>query len=1026
MSGGGGGQTVQQTSNRPPEEFVRAFDETYGRAKEVAAQPYQPYPGNTVAPFSPGQNAGFEAVQNAQGIAYPFINSAADYFGNALDTAQPYMDAARGVYGIAGNPFAGGSYQATPFSADEIRKYENPYIQDVVNATANLFNEQNAQQANSLRGNAVSAGAFGGDREAVQQGILAGQQKLAQDPVLAGLRQQGYQQAADMFTRQQQANLSAAALRQQADAASRQYGLAGAQGLQALGNMSLGAGLQVGQGLAGLGQQAQNSAYADANALLGIGGLQQQQAQAMLNVPYQIWQGALGYPFQTTGWLSNIAQGLGGASGGTSTTSAPGPSALSQIAGAGLAGAGLLGQTGAFGDKGWLTNAFSSNSLPNYGVPSVGDAGGIWDTTGQVGTSIFDARGGSIPERRASGGGIMSGLGSAPYGFGIPDLDDPVVLVQNVPGAQSLMNRNWGSTSTGHGPDTTGQDVMKGISTAASIVGLVAALERGGHVPGFADGGSPSGIAFFPALRSRPMIPQIDIPRVPMTAAFPGAVPPEGQFLLPAAASSVPSVQNYLTGVLSGAHFGRPQTFTPSAAPATPESRAAAALNALFGGGFDGGGSSESGGGGANGTSAAGGVGASHDMGSTEQAAAEAAAEAGAGGGSGPAGNDGLGGLYRRGGHVRRAEGGLLGDDEQDDARFSRWQDDAPQLGADAGEMPIIADVDTGSDAAPSGIAAAPAAPETATPATEEPAGIAAVFAPASAVDTTTVPTYEGAPTSGIANAASSGTDPWTTLLYTGLGIMGGASPHPGVNIGRGALAGLKQVESERTRRDLARYRADSLAALMGSRQAAQRTRDRQADLNEDKFDWKREQDRLTQQFKQRGLSDRDAQNKAMNQIRLMRLGIEGQKVELGKERNAISAGRALDASIDRDVRNQQREQTLQLRRDALDATIKQRGIANDRNASKDAQDQIGRMSSEALRIYLGSKDPITGKFNLTLEQAQKQAESVRGRATDRVGPPARQQSAAPQPAPPVGTIQDGYRYNGGPANQPSSWTKVE
>ena len=42
--------------------------------------------------------------------------------------------------------------------------------------------------------------------------------------------------------------------------------------------------------------------------------------------------------------------------------------------------------------------------------------------------------------------------------------------------------------------------------------------------------------------------------------------------------------------------------------------------------------------------------------------------------------------------------------------------------------------------------------------------------------------------------------DLWRTLMYTGLGIMGGTSPHAAVNIGKGALAGLNMAEQAKLR----------------------------------------------------------------------------------------------------------------------------------------------------------------------------------------------------------------------------------
>ena len=88
------------------------------------------------------------------------------------------------------------------FDPARIREIELPYIQDVVNASQNWFNNQNDIQSNELLGQGIRSGnAFGGDRMGVAQSIMAGQQQLAQAPVIAGLYQSGYTQALDEYNK---------------------------------------------------------------------------------------------------------------------------------------------------------------------------------------------------------------------------------------------------------------------------------------------------------------------------------------------------------------------------------------------------------------------------------------------------------------------------------------------------------------------------------------------------------------------------------------------------------------------------------------------------------------------------------------------------------------------------------------------------------------------------------------------------------------------------------------------------------
>lgn len=83
----------------------------------------------------------------------------------------------------------------TPLSADQIRQYEDPYTQDVVNATISDVERarQIANVDNSAR--ATAGGAWGGSRH----GVLDAETQLGSERnlagILGGLRSQGYQQA---------------------------------------------------------------------------------------------------------------------------------------------------------------------------------------------------------------------------------------------------------------------------------------------------------------------------------------------------------------------------------------------------------------------------------------------------------------------------------------------------------------------------------------------------------------------------------------------------------------------------------------------------------------------------------------------------------------------------------------------------------------------------------------------------------------------------------------------------------------
>ncbi|MGJ4889002.1 hypothetical protein ACQR1Y_12450 [Bradyrhizobium sp. HKCCYLRH3099] len=264
------------------------------------------------------------------------------------------FNAVQGAQGIA-NPYyqqASNLYQqaATP----DVSQFFNPYAGAVTDQLKNIFGQQQAQTTGQLT---QAAGGVGADRIAVGQANLANQQGLAAGQTLAGIYGQSLQAA------QQQQQL-----------------------LQGLGTNT-----------AQLGTTAQNTALQGANSLLGAGNIQQQQSQAELNAPYQYQLAQSQFPYQQAQWYGNLvgalAPGLGGTTTGQGTATPAQPSVWSQVLGAGVAGAGALGQSGAFGSNGWLTgnnsygglsagNAFNNSNMNSAYYGPLNSRGGVVKASG--------------------------------------------------------------------------------------------------------------------------------------------------------------------------------------------------------------------------------------------------------------------------------------------------------------------------------------------------------------------------------------------------------------------------------------------------------------------------------------------------------------------------------------------------------------------------------------------------------------------------------------------------------------------
>jgi len=298
-----GGKTGTTTSKvQIPQEVLQRYNAVNARAENVAQTPFQTYstnPNAFVAPLNTTQQAGVANTNAAAGMAQPYFGQATEAFGQGLGAAVPFTLAG----GQAVNP--------SNLDSAAINKYMSPYLGTVLGTTMAAQNQQNAQQRSAMQGDAIQAGAFGGDRANIGQANLAYQQNLSNSQTIANLLNQGYGQALGTAQQQQGVGLSA----DQANRAALQ------QTGQGLFNQFTG----YGQGVAGLGAASQNAALQGAQAQLQAGQVGQQTEQAGLSALYNQFLQQQSYPFQVAQFLANIAMGTGALSGSTTSTTQPMP-----------------------------------------------------------------------------------------------------------------------------------------------------------------------------------------------------------------------------------------------------------------------------------------------------------------------------------------------------------------------------------------------------------------------------------------------------------------------------------------------------------------------------------------------------------------------------------------------------------------------------------------------------------------------------------------------------------------------------
>jgi len=234
-----GKQTVSQTID--PAQMAM-YEDLYGRAKGIAAQPFVPYTGPRVAGFSPDQLRAFEATRGLFETGMQF---------------DPLTD----IRGIAEAPIP------SLLEAD-ISAYQSPFQQQVIDTTMADIQRQADIARQKAQDVAIGAGAFGGSRSAI---LEAESQRPFADVMArtaAGLRQTGFEQA------------------QRAAEADIARQLAGRE---------FRAGL-----LGGISAEQQRRL----GMLGGIGTQQQALQQRALDIPYQEFQRALAYPTQQLGLLA--------------------------------------------------------------------------------------------------------------------------------------------------------------------------------------------------------------------------------------------------------------------------------------------------------------------------------------------------------------------------------------------------------------------------------------------------------------------------------------------------------------------------------------------------------------------------------------------------------------------------------------------------------------------------------------------------------------------------------------------------
>jgi len=270
------------TTKQLPSWLSDAAMRVIQEGQRLVSQPYQPYGGARIAPFTGEQNQAFANFQNR------FTQNPAGI--RTLDAYNRAMGSGR------------------PFNVNELNTYINPYVKQVADNAAREVELSYGKVNQQIGSKAAMMGAFGGSR----QGLLESENTKNYGNTISDLYARTFADAWDKgmgaLDRQRSAELAS--------------GQAGGQ-LSAVENAQY---------------------FGDLNQMLGIGQLKQDMGQRNLDLAYGDFQAQQQYPYQQLSYLTGIMSGNPASqqSTTTQTTSGTNPGFFQQAAGLGIAALGLF------------------------------------------------------------------------------------------------------------------------------------------------------------------------------------------------------------------------------------------------------------------------------------------------------------------------------------------------------------------------------------------------------------------------------------------------------------------------------------------------------------------------------------------------------------------------------------------------------------------------------------------------------------------------------------------------------------
>ena len=239
-------------------DFIRHYFERLVQRTEAESQrDYEPYGGQRLVDPSQDLLTAEQQVRDLAGAGLPGLDKAMGRVEESLD------------------------FQPRQFTGEEVDKYMSPYMDAVIARQNEGATEDYLASLPKGAAQAISAGAFGGSRQGVQQGIAQSKYLDRLADIEATGRQKAFDQAASAFQADRAADVDAQRL-----------------GLGAAGQ------------LAGLATRARAGDIEAARLMESIGKAQMARDQASLDMGYQDFLRQQGYPAEKLGLFSSILRGI--------------------------------------------------------------------------------------------------------------------------------------------------------------------------------------------------------------------------------------------------------------------------------------------------------------------------------------------------------------------------------------------------------------------------------------------------------------------------------------------------------------------------------------------------------------------------------------------------------------------------------------------------------------------------------------------------------------------------------------------